>query len=108
VAGLLGKRPSPLAILGEARKIEVWRKAIIIPGEASLAHLWRWDAYYDLIYFPDHGKRDSDYGWEFDHYPVPKWMGGRDIISNLRPLHWRNNNALGGLGGLGGLLKRRP
>jgi hypothetical protein len=107
MAGLLGKLPSssPLALLGEARKLEIWKKATIIPGQEFLAHLWRWDAFYSVIYYPDHGKRDSDYGWEFDHHPIPKWLGGTNIISNLRPLHWRNNTTLGPLSGLGGLVR---
>ncbi len=37
-----------------------------------------------------YGDRDSIYGWEIDHI-TPESEGGRDELSNLRPLQWKNN-----------------
>lgn len=38
----------------------------------------------------EYGNRNNCYGWEIDHItPVSK--GGKNILSNLRPLHWANN-----------------
>ena len=42
------------------------------------------------IRFDDYGNRNSKYGWEIDHIK-PVSEGGKDILSNLRPLHWKNN-----------------
>ncbi|MEX6397920.1 HNH endonuclease signature motif containing protein [Providencia hangzhouensis] len=38
----------------------------------------------------EYGNRNSDEGWEIDHI-TSKANGGKDDISNLRPLHWKNN-----------------
>jgi hypothetical protein len=85
----------------EDKKRLVWAKGIIIPGREHEAYWVRWDAYYTEIHYNDHGNRDALYGWEMDHYPIPAWLGGSDDVSNLRPLHHRNNTALGPLSGLG-------
>ena len=40
--------------------------------------------------FPEHGNRDSEYGWEIDHIE-PVALGGGDELTNLQPLNWQNN-----------------
>jgi hypothetical protein len=87
----------------EQKKLEVWVKAAVIPSYEHLAHHMRMDALGSIIVFSQYGDRAADFGWEFDHFPVPAWMGGSDDVSNLRPLHWRNNAVLGPLSGLGSL-----
>lgn len=73
----------------------IWAKAHPIFGEDRNAV--RRDDDNRVIHFDCYGNRDSPYGWEFDHYPVAKCLGGTDDISNLRPLHWQGNASRGGL-----------
>jgi hypothetical protein len=40
----------------------------------------------------DYGNRQSLFGWEID-YITPISEDGADAISNLRPLHWKNNDS---------------
>ena len=72
----------------EARKLEVWLKATRIEGYDPME--WRQDEVGSLIQFSAYGDRSSDVGWEIDHI-VPLADGGPDILSNLRPLHWKAN-----------------
>ncbi len=37
-----------------------------------------------------HGDRQSDFGWEIHHIKAES-KGGSNNISNLIPLHWKNN-----------------
>ena len=71
-------------------KIRAWQKDALIPGYDSA--LWRRDAFGDTISFAAYGNSNSDHGWEIDPI-VPVAAGGSDLISNLRPLHWRANVA---------------
>jgi hypothetical protein len=101
-------------LLSEADKRKaVWAKAEV-GGLGLLGYgngEWAHDAHGNLIKFSDYGDRNSPYGWEYDHHPTPRSLGGADEVSNLRPLHWRANAShgglLGGLLGLGEALKNR-
>ena len=87
----------------EQKKLNVWNKGHIIPGRDP--QMWRSDDMNYIIYFFDYGNRNSKYGWEFDHYPVPASKGGSDGLHNLRPLFWGANVRLGDQGGLGSFLR---
>lgn len=80
--------------------LEVWAKTT----PSLFGPDMRYDAVGNLIRFGDYGKRDSQFGWEIDHHPTPKALGGSDHISNLRPLHCKVNASNGGL--LGNALNR--
>jgi|SRR5580700_4129140 hypothetical protein len=95
--GMLGA----FGLTDENRKLVVWAKGTIIPGYDPAT--WRRDAFGSAIRYADYGDRNSEYGWEIDHI-VANALGGSEDISNLRPLHFRNNASLGGA--LAGLLKR--
>ncbi len=79
----------------ERCKRAIWNKARSDPGYD--ANCWRRDPYGRLIYFLDYGNRTSPFGWELDHYPVPKALGGPDEDWNLRALHANTNASHGGL-----------
>lgn len=86
-------------LLDYSRRVEAWSK---LQHTFALDHKeWRYDAHGRLIRFSDYGRRDSEFGWELDHYPIPKSLGGTDDMSNIRALHWRGNATHGGLLGLG-------
>ncbi|HEX4273315.1 MAG TPA: hypothetical protein VHZ32_18125 [Rhizomicrobium sp.] len=90
----------------ETKKLAVWSKGATIfqNGVHHDPAIWRHDAHGNVIRYSDYGDRNSKYGWEFDHYPLPASLGGNDDLSNLRPLHYAANASHGGI--LGGLLNQ--
>jgi hypothetical protein len=73
----------------EARKLAIWAKGHIVPGQDEA--IWRSDAFGSVMRYHDYGDRSSEHGWEIDHYPIPRGLEGLDTLSHSRPLHWRNN-----------------
>ena len=66
---------------------QVWEKGKVVSNNNP--NVWRKDANDAWIYRESYGNRKSMSGWEVDHIDP----GGGDELSNLRPLHWKNNVA---------------
>lgn len=66
---------------------DVWQKARKEMGYDP--DIWRKD-FAGAWIRRDHYGVESKYGWEIDHLR-PSSNGGSDELSNLNPLHWRNN-----------------
>ena len=68
--------------------VAVWNKAQVVSGIDYNQR--RMDVCGAWIDWSEYGKRDTDKGWEVDNI-LAIANGGGDSLSNLRPLHWKNN-----------------
>ena len=64
---------------------KVWEKAQVAPPNDQ--NTYRKDQCGAWINRGAYGDRNSKYGWEVDHINP----NGGDDLTNLRPLHWKNN-----------------
>lgn len=76
-----------MANFNDETVLQVWEKAKVVPGADP--NVWRKDYAGAWINF-NQRKTEDPYGWEIDHQN-PVANGGSDNLSNLQPLHWRNN-----------------
>ena len=89
-------------LLEIGRRRAVFNKGTVLPGRDP--DYWRADGHGAPICWGNYGDRKSPYGWEIDHFPIPRALGGSDELHNLRPLRCSTNAGLGGR--LSGLLGR--
>lgn len=74
---------------GDEKIQQVWEKGRVIPEFNPST--WRHDDYGKVIKRDEYGLQ-TEYGWTVDHIK-PQSKGGSNALSNLRPLHWKNNAA---------------
>lgn len=77
--------------MNDLLRAAVWAKAIDGPFGTKL------DPYGNMMFESDYGDPSSAFGWELDHYPIPKCAGGPDELWNLRALNCSQNRRNGGL-----------
>ncbi len=79
-----------------------WELDLIYANGVLVGALGHYDCDGRTILRSHYGLKTA-HGWEVDHI-IPKWMGGTDHPSNLRPRHWEGNSRAGGI--LGAAIQR--
>ena len=85
-------------MIDEEKKTRIWNKMPVVEGRDK--EKFRLHSCGALIQWDKYGDRQSDLGWEIDHV-VPKALlkdkgvpeEEIDDDENLRPMHWKNNDA---------------
>lgn len=82
-----------MADFSEKQIQEVWEKAKRIENlKEELKEIYRMDDAGAIIRRDKYGDVNSEYGWNID-YRLPISKGGFNHLTNLEPLHWKNNQS---------------